>query len=651
MKKRLINGQKLAPQFRTKTITLRASDSPNAAGAELDTENRVIRGVSVSSDEPYERYYGTEILNHTPEAIDLSRVVNGASPLLYNHDRDALIGKVSNPQLRNGKLYVDMKFSQSEVGQQMLADLKDGILTECSIGYEVNKFEVDEGEETYTATRWTLYECSLVSIPADYSVGVGRATEEGGTEVEIETTPKKDVDTARIIENKDSQNSDHSQKREPQNMETPTAEQPQKVDATKEREEAVKIERKRVSDIQELARHFREKGLAGRKIDTSKAAEEHIAEGKSLGEFQTFVMRNEFKDVQPIQTPDTEDLNGRADEGDSPRIQVVGERARQSMATVGRAFVESKAYREQGTQRKRNFSVEIPNLTNFRATATTATITNFNGIVQLPEMVQLGVQQATVADLLAQGTTNLSAVPYLQEDTLTNAAATVAEGALKPEVTWDWSQVSAPVKKIAVISKVSDELFSDVPTIESYVNMRLRYMVEITEDSQLLLGDGTGSNITGIENTAGIQTQAKGVDSAPDAIRKAMTKIQSIGFFAPDGVVLHPNDWEGVQLLKDGNGQYLAGGPFYAPYGNGQFVMYYRFWGLPVVVTTSQTQGTALVGAFKLGAMIFRRTGLTIDSTNSNEDDFKKNLVALRAEERLALAVWRPKAFATVTGL
>jgi HK97 family phage major capsid protein len=266
-------------------------------------------------------------------------------------------------------------------------------------------------------------------------------------------------------------------------------------------------------------------------------------------------------------------------------------------------------------------------------------------------MVQLGVQQATVADLLAQGTTNLNAVPYLQEDTLTNAATTVAEGGTKPEATWDWSQTSAPVKKIAVISKVSDELFADVPTIESYINQRLRYMVEITEDTQLLLGDGTGSNITGIENTSGIQTQARSADSQPDAIRKAMTKIQSVGFFAPDGVVLHPTDWETIQLLKDDNGQYLAGGPFYAPYGNGQYVMFYRLWGLPVVVTTSQTVGTALVGAFKLGAMIFRRQGLSIDSTNSNEDDFKKNLVALRAEERLALAVWRPKAFATVTGL
>ncbi len=141
----------------------------------VDEGARIIRDVSVSSDEPYARFYGTEILSHSPGSIDLSRVTTGASPLLFNHQRNELIGKVSNPQLRNGKLYVDLKFSKSEMGRQMLADVQDEILTECSIGYEVNKFEVDEDEETYTATRWTLFECSLVSIPADYTVGVGRA--------------------------------------------------------------------------------------------------------------------------------------------------------------------------------------------------------------------------------------------------------------------------------------------------------------------------------------------------------------------------------------------------------------------------------------------------------------------------------------------
>lgn len=647
MKTKLKDGQKLAPQFRTARIILNGEEAGEVR-AQLDDDNRIVKNVSVCSDEPYKRYYGMEILTHSAEAIDLARIKKGASPLLFNHDRDALLGKVSNPVIKDGKLYVDFKFSKSEMGQQMLSDLKDGILTECSIGYEVTKFEVDEDEETYTATRWTIYEVSLVTIPADASVGVGRDVPAEGTPVEI---IKKGIDTTRENEKTDSQDSEHSQERE-NTMEKPETPAAAPVNEKQVADNATAVERKRVSDIQDLSRHFAEKGIAGRKIDTSAAASSHIKEGKTLAEFQSFVMAGEFKEVAPVATPEGDQ---RLDEnGSESRIQVVGERqARQIIKSIGRSFVESAEFKKEGTKRggRRQFSVDIPDVSSFRATAATSTITNFNGIVQLPNIVEIGVQQATVADLLSQGTTNLAAVPYLQEDTLTVAATTVAEGAAKPEVTWDWSQTSAPVKKIAVISKVTDELFADVPTIQSYVNMRLRYMVEIVEDAQLLTGDGTGANITGILATSGIQTQAKGADTVLDAVRKAMTKVQSTGFFPPTGAVFHPNDWEAISLAKDANGQYLAGGPFYAPYGNGEFVMFYRIWGLSVVVTTSMTENTGLVGNFKLGASIFRRQGITIDSTNSNEDDFKNNLIALRAEERLALAVWRPKAFCQVTGI
>jgi HK97 family phage major capsid protein len=285
-----------------------------------------------------------------------------------------------------------------------------------------------------------------------------------------------------------------------------------------------------------------------------------------------------------------------------------------------------------------------------RATATTSTITNYIGIVAAPGPIEIGVQQATVADLLSQGTTENNSVPFIVEDTITNAATTVAEGSAKPEATWDWSQTSAPVRKIAVTSKVSDELLDDVPGMRSYLDSRLRWMVEIQEDAQLISGDGTGSNLTGLMVTSGIQTQAKGADTTLDAIRKAITKVQSTGQFTPDGIILHPADWEEISLLKDANNQYYAGGPFFAPYGNGGFIAFQRLWGLPVVVTTSATQNTAVVGAFRMGAQLVRRKGLTLDFGYVN-DDFKLNLLTLRCETRLALCVWRPKAICLVTGI
>jgi hypothetical protein len=236
-----------------------------------------------------------------------------------------------------------------------------------------------------------------------------------------------------------------------------------------------------------------------------------------------------------------------------------------------------------------------------------------------PGMVMIGQQALTIADLISQGETTMNTIRYVREDTYTNAATTVAEGGTKPEAAFDTSEVDAPVRKIAVTGKVTDEMFGDFPVIRDYVNNRLQFMVAQQEEAQILLGNGTPPNIQGIETTSGIQTQAAGTDPLPDAVFKAITKIASVGFFQADG---HPAD----------------------PGPN-------RLWGLPVVATVAQTQHTAFVGAFKLGAQVFRRQGITLETTNSNVDDFVKNLITIRAEERLALAVYRPLAFCTVTGL
>jgi HK97 family phage major capsid protein len=237
----------------------------------------------------------------------------------------------------------------------------------------------------------------------------------------------------------------------------------------------------------------------------------------------------------------------------------------------------------------------------------------------------------------------MNTIRYVREDTFTNAATTVAEGATKPEAAFDTSEVDAPVRKIAVTGKVTDEMFADFAAIRDYVNNRLQFMVAQQEEAQILLGNGTPPNIQGIETTSGIQTQALGTDPLPDAVFKAITKIATVGFFQADGVVMHPLDFQNVKLLKTADGIYIWGHP--ADAGPN------RLWGLPVVATVAQTQHTAFVGAFKLGAQVFRRQGITLETTNSNVDDFVKNLLTIRAEERLALAVYRPLAFCTVTGL
>jgi HK97 family phage major capsid protein len=310
--------------------------------------------------------------------------------------------------------------------------------------------------------------------------------------------------------------------------------------------------------------------------------------------------------------------------------------------SLGERFVESdgfKSWRRGGMQ---TAAFEAPDALGLKATFTTAasTLTEYD---RQPGMVMLGTQRLTIADLLAQGETTMNTIRYVQEDTFTNAATTVAEGLTKPQASFDTSEADAPVRKIAVTAKITDEMFADFPVVRDYVDNRLRFMVAQREEAQILNGDGIAPNITGILATSGILTQAKGADPGPDAVFKAIVKVQTTGFFDPDGVVMNTLDWQNVRLLKTADGIYIWGAPAdTAPA---------RIWGLPVVYTTAITLGTALVGAFRLGAQLFRRQGVTVETTNTNVDDFEKNLVSIRAEERLALAVYRPKAFATVTGL
>ena len=320
--------------------------------------------------------------------------------------------------------------------------------------------------------------------------------------------------------------------------------------------------------------------------------------------------------------------------------------------SLGEMFVQSDAYKnwnKDGGKQLHTAPLDFDVFNAIKATFTTAGST-FTQYDRQPGMIMVEQQRLLVRDLLAMGQTTQNTIRYPREDTYTNAATGVSEGATKPEASFDTSEADAPVRKIAVTAKVTDELFADFPAMRDYIDNRMRFMVLQEEERQLLNGDGIAPNLTGILNTSGIQTQAMGVDTDVDAVYKGIVKIRTVGFFEPDGMIVNPADWQDMRLRKDANNQYYGGGPFTGAYGvNG--IAPDRLWGLPVVITTAIAAGTALVGAFKLGAQYFMRQGLTVETTNANEDDFKKNLIAIRAEERGALAVYRPKAFCTITGI
>jgi HK97 family phage major capsid protein len=261
------------------------------------------------------------------------------------------------------------------------------------------------------------------------------------------------------------------------------------------------------------------------------------------------------------------------------------------------------------------------------------------GILELPRVALM------VNDLIPQGTTNSNAVLYLREKTFTNAAAAVAEGATKPESTLVFDQATAPVQKIAHWLPVTEEMLEDYPAIQSFIDARLRYGLDRTREDQLLNGTGIAPNLLGILATPGLTAaQARGADTTMDAVLKEIVKIATAALIQPDAVVMNPINWQTVQLAKNANGNYLGSGPWAPPQPP-------TLWGFPVAVTPAIVANTALVGAFRTGAQVFNKGGVRVEISNSHSDFFVKNLIAIRAEERLALAVYRPSGFGLVTGL
>jgi len=249
-------------------------------------------------------------------------------------------------------------------------------------------------------------------------------------------------------------------------------------------------------------------------------------------------------------------------------------------------------------------------------------------------------RRLTVRDLLTPGRTNSSSIQYPQETGFTNAAATVAEtgAATKPQSDIKFDIVTGAVTTIAHWVLATRQIMDDVPMLQSYIDGRLRYGLAYAEELQLLHGDGTGTNLNGIYPQA-IDIGDMGIVPLPqkiDVLRMAMLKA-SLAEYPSTGIVLHPTDWAGIELTKDTTGRYIIGDP--------KSDSPARVWGLPVVATQAMLLGKFLVGAFKQGAQIFDRQDARVELSTEDSDNFRKNLVTILAEERLALAVYRPQAF------
>lgn len=257
---------------------------------------------------------------------------------------------------------------------------------------------------------------------------------------------------------------------------------------------------------------------------------------------------------------------------------------------------------------------------------------------RLPGIIAPPDRRMTVRDLITPGRMDGNTLEYVKETGFTNNAAPVAETAKKPESTMKFDLVSTTAKVIAHYVKASRQILSDASQLASYIDGRLRYGLAFKEEQQLLNGDGTGQNLLGIipQATAYAAPFTPAAATVIDQIRLAMLQAE-LAEYPATGIVMHPTDWARVELTKDSTGRYIIGNP--------QGVIGATLWNRPVVATQAIEEDKFLTGAFRLGAQVFDRWQARVEVATENEDDFVKNLVTILAEERLALAVYRPEAF------
>ena len=254
-----------------------------------------------------------------------------------------------------------------------------------------------------------------------------------------------------------------------------------------------------------------------------------------------------------------------------------------------------------------------------------------------------------VADLFSQGTTDTAAVSWLVEGALEGDVGFKAEGEDKPQFhVGDPTAVTSPYNKICGFVQYSDEMLEDFAFLVSEINGRGVYQLQLAEESALLNGDGSGANMRGVLKTSGVQALTKGTDTEADAVFKGISAVGRSSGYTADAVVVSPAVYEKLRLAKDQNGQYYGGGMFSGQYGQDGLILYPNLWGLTTVVTPAMPADTALVGAFKDAATLYRRGGVRVETTTSHADNFVKDVVTTRLEVRELLAVRQPLAFAAI---
>lgn len=402
----------------------------------------------------------------------------------------------------------------------------------------------------------------------------------------------------------------------------------------------------KVKQLEAISARMRELAEAKSLSDDEKAElETKLVEGKSLRD-QIHAERasDEFtqtiaEEVQPSTMPAKGIALGRTMDG------LVAVADRDGFKHAVEAWKSKQRDAKWGFDLGFKGSMDDLNVTaelNIGALGGTGDLPQYGGVIPpqyMPGMLEPSERAPQIASLFAQGTTASNLVRLVRETVTSNSAAVVTEGAHKP-----WSEIQVaphdfPVRDIATLLPVTEDILEDVPAMASYLSMRLTKFVALAEEDEILNGDGTGAHLEGILETAGTTEADQGQDTLATAVMKLMAATFAASFIDPTWVVMSPTTWANYvterETANGGLGAYLAGGASGAPSR--------RIWDLPITVSPALSDNVVLLGNPSAG-MVFRKGGIRVESSSGYGTFFGEDLVAVRAKVRTAFALFRPQA-------
>jgi HK97 family phage major capsid protein/HK97 family phage prohead protease len=445
-----------------------------------EDEDRILE-FPFASEAPVERYYGMEVLNMDAKSMDLTRLNDGA-PLLYQHDADRIVGVVQKAYLKNKRAYARVKLANNELGREMQELIKDGIIRNVSFGYKINAMDADESTSpvTYRATDFQPFEISLVTVPADQSVGIGRSAFDN-----------KGVDTASAVENN------------PNGV--ITVDQTLNVEAI--RAEAVQAKAKEVADMIAL----------GQRTKNVEMAQEFISNSRSLDELRSALLEKMGVEEKPVNAKDAEIGMSDKEKREFSFIRAINALAhpnsKEAQRAAGFELEVSRAAQEKSGKEARGILIPADVLGFGRRDLTVGAASGGGDLVATDLMSDSFIDLLRKSLVLQQAGANVMtglqgmvAIPRQSGGATTYH---VAESGAITESQLTVDQVTLQPRTIGALTDYSRRLLLQSSVdIENLVRRDLAQQIAIEVENQALNGTGTGSYPLGILNVTGINTES-----------------------------------------------------------------------------------------------------------------------------------------------